>query len=662
MFGGIVSCIGRIVSVKVQGQARRITINCLEQHALWQDLQVSESISVNGVCLTLEALTVENYMQFSVVDESLQRSNLKYLQPGSQVNLERALQANARLGGHWVQGHVDGTARLIAVNDPSGQQVSANTPGAIYHFSCAADLAALLVVKGYISLDGMSLTITAVDDTSFKVCLVPYTLTHSIAHEYQINSVVNLEIDILAKSINRFLHNYLQKKMLARMVTIWPLVNHRRNMMQSNIHPVNNRAFQDVKAALARLDAGGMILLGDAQQREHEYDFVCAAATVSTQQLNMMRQHGSGIICVSLSQERCDHLDLEPMVAAHNNNSSHNTPFTVAVDAASGVSTGVSMSDRQHTIAELVRSDAKPNDFVRPGHIYPLYAAQYGCLQRSGHTEASLDLIQLITPGSNNYGTQPGAVICEAMSPDGAMLRSDTVHKFAQQHDLPIITVQQVEEYCRRYKTQVLESTCCDLVTKYGKFHAHVVRDIYQQEHVMLLSDNIKPGCLVRIHSACFSGDVLSSLHCDCGEQLQYALEQLAQHGGVLLYMQQEGRGIGLFNKIKAYAVQQDQGIDTYAANRKLGFADDMRNYALCAELLRTLGLEYITLLTHNPQKAQQLNKYGVTVKSTAPIPVVPNPFNQSYLLCKQNQRGHTTEYSNELKVSEHCALEARHD
>lgn len=390
---------------------------------------------------------------------------------------------------------------------------------------------------------------------------------------------------------------------------------------------------QSVDAAVSELKAGRMILLGDAQAREHEYDFVARADCISQAQLNVMRRHGSGIICVSMSPDDCERLQLRPMVMSEYNNSPHSTPFTVAVDAAQGTSSGVSMADRQCTIKKLADKAAVVSDFVRPGHVFPLQAHPEGVLARAGHTEASLDLVRMA--GAN------AAVICEAMTDSGKMLRSKHISDFACLHNMPVLSIEDLVDYQLRFKPQIISTASAHLPTPYGDFTMTVVKDRNGLEHAMLHGEKITLSpCPLRIHSACLSGDVFASLRCDCGPQLAHSLRQLQKVGGVLLYMQQEGRGIGLYEKIKSYALQQ-QGYDTVDANLALGHGIDHRNYAICAHMLAELAIGQVELWTHNPDKVDQLRKYGIDVVAVKPMPVFRNPYNQCYLRSKRNRLQH---------------------
>jgi len=395
--------------------------------------------------------------------------------------------------------------------------------------------------------------------------------------------------------------------------------------------------FARVEDALADLAAGKCVIVVDDEGRENEGDLVAAAQLATPEVLNMMIRDARGLICVPMAQERADALGLPPMVAS--NQEAHCTAFTVSVDARAGVTTGISAADRARTAQLLADPAASPHDFVRPGHLFPLVARQGGVLQRAGHTEAAVDLCRLA-------GLAPVGVICEVINDDGAMARQPELLRFADVNRLRIITVKQVIAYRHRIEKLVRRVVETRLPTRFGEFHAVCyTSDIDDRPYIALTLGELGPEpMLVRVHSSCLTGDVFHSLRCDCGEQLEQALSMIRQEGkGVLLYIDQEGRGIGLANKLRAYALQ-DGGADTVEANEMLGFAADLRDYGLGAQILADLGLKQLRLLTNNPRKIVGLEGYELEVIEVVPIRTEPNPHNERYLRTKREKLGHLLE------------------
>ena len=390
---------------------------------------------------------------------------------------------------------------------------------------------------------------------------------------------------------------------------------------------------------LNHLRQGGMIILVDDENRENEGDLVVAAEFATPEAVNFMAKHGRGLICLTMTGEHIDKFNLAPMTA--NNKARRSTAFTISIEARDGITTGISAFDRARTIAAAINPNAKPDDIVSPGHIFPLRAAEGGVLKRAGHTEGSVDLMRLA-------GLSSAGVICEIMSDDGQMSRRPALEDFAKIHNLPILTIEELIKH--RLMTEILidEVAQSELPTAYADepLRVHAFRSrIDGTEHLAIVKYPLPKTPLVRVHSECLTGEALGSLRCDCGPQLQTAIRLISESdGGVLIYMRnQEGRGIGLANKIKAYALQ-DQGYDTVEANTALGFANDTRDYTAAAQMLKALGVGELTLLSNNPEKARALEMLGLNVVEQRPLVIDANPFNATYLATKRDKLGHTFE------------------
>ncbi|MGD9320413.1 MAG: bifunctional 3,4-dihydroxy-2-butanone-4-phosphate synthase/GTP cyclohydrolase II [Desulfobacteraceae bacterium] len=390
-----------------------------------------------------------------------------------------------------------------------------------------------------------------------------------------------------------------------------------------------------IEDVLQDLKEGKMIILVDDENRENEGDLTMAAEKVTPEAINFMAKHGRGLICLSLAPEIVEQLNLPLMV--YDNRSPFKTAFTISVEARHGVTTGISAADRAHTILTAVADDARPEDLVQPGHVFPLRARRGGVLFRTGQTEGSVDLARLAR-------LKPAGVICEVMNDDGTMARLPDLEKFAQKHELKIATVADVIAYRMRKESFVHQAAETILPTPFGNFRALAfVNDIDDYEHLALVKGEIdsEKVVLVRVHSQCLTGDVFGSFRCDCGAQLQKAMELVQKEGlGVILYMQQEGRGIGLANKLKAYALQ-DKGRDTVEANEELGFEADLRDYGVGAQILVALGVRKMKLMTNNPKKIIGLEGYGLEVAERVPIESEPRAENMNYLLTKCQKLGH---------------------
>jgi 3,4-dihydroxy 2-butanone 4-phosphate synthase/GTP cyclohydrolase II len=395
--------------------------------------------------------------------------------------------------------------------------------------------------------------------------------------------------------------------------------------------------FGTIEQAIDDLKNGKLVIVADDEDRENEGDFVCAAELVTPETINFMTLHGRGLICLALTGERCDQLGLPQMT--ERNTEDQATAFTISVDAERrfGVTTGISAGDRATTIHVAINPATVPTDLRRPGHIFPLRARPGGVLQRVGQTEASVDLARLA-------GLVPAGVICEILNPDGTMARRPELEVVAREHNLTFITVAQLVAYRLRTERLVHRVAEARLPTEFGEFTVIAYRnDVDRAEHVALAMGDVsgQPNVLVRMHSKCLTGDVFASQRCDCGFQLHTAMELVGREGrGVIVYLDQEGRGIGLLNKIRAYALQ-DSGDDTVQANQRLGFAPDLRNYGIGAQILRDLGLSSIRVMTNNPRKLVGLEGYGLEIVERVPLVASPTEDNQHYLRTKRDKLGH---------------------
>ena len=396
--------------------------------------------------------------------------------------------------------------------------------------------------------------------------------------------------------------------------------------------------FDTIEAAIQDLRAGKMIILVDDADRENEGDFVMAAEHITADAITLMTRHASGIITVPMPEERLRALQLELMV--RENSESMKTAFTITVDARDDTTTGSSARDRAVTIRKLADPDAHPNDFNRPGHVNPLMARKGGVLKRSGHTEAAVDLVRLA-------GLQPVGVICEIMGDSGDMARVPELAELAERFDLKLVTIADLIQYRRRTEYLIQKLAVADLPTKYGFFKAHAYRsDVDDSEYVAFVLGDVADGqpTLCRIHSSCVTGDLFESLRCDCGDQLHFALRKIGEAGrGVLLYIEQEGRGIGLLNKMRAYQLQ-DQGADTVEANEMLGMKADLRDYGIGAQILVDLGIKQIRYMTNNPAKLAGLDGFGIRIVEAVPLKTTPNQHNARYLATKREKMGHILE------------------
>ncbi len=406
-------------------------------------------------------------------------------------------------------------------------------------------------------------------------------------------------------------------------------------MLAAHLLPVKKTVFDSIDAVAADLRRGRMVIVVDDADRENEGDLILAAEHATPAAINFMARFGRGLICVAANEDRLKQLGIERMVAQ--NRESFKTDFQVSVDAATGITTGISAADRARTIQLMAAPTAVPEDLVQPGHVFPLRARPGGVLQRAGHTEAAVDLARLA-------GCRPIGVLCEILKDDGSMARLPDLVKFARKHKLKLATIEDLIKHRRTREKLVQRVETVRMPTDYGHFELHLYRATTDgQHHLALVKGDVsgQPGVLVRVHSECLTGDVFGSRRCDCGPQLHQAMKQIAKEGrGVIVYMRQEGRGIGLGAKILAYKLQEG-GLDTVEANLKLGFKMDLREYGLGAQILADLGLKTIRLLTNNPKKIVGLEGYGLEVIEQVPIRVLPNPHNARYLKTKREKLGH---------------------
>jgi 3,4-dihydroxy 2-butanone 4-phosphate synthase / GTP cyclohydrolase II len=414
--------------------------------------------------------------------------------------------------------------------------------------------------------------------------------------------------------------------------------------------------FATIEEAIEDIRQGKMVVVVDDPDRENEGDLTIAAQFATPEAINFMAKEGRGLICLALTPDRCDELGLDLMAAK--NESSFKTAFTVTIEAREGVSTGISAHDRARTVQVAIDPKARPHDLVQPGHIFPLKAKKGGVLERTGQTEAGVDLARLA-------GVLPAAVICEVMNDDGTMARVPDLVAYCERHGLKMVTVADLIAYRRQHDKLVERVVATAMPTAFGEFRAVGYRSLVDNKHhVAMVKGDVdgEQDVLVRVHSECLTGDVFHSMRCDCGEQLESALAMIEREGkGVLLYLSQEGRGIGLLNKLRAYKLQEE-GLDTVDANLRLGLPADLRDYGIGAQILTDLGLSSIRILTNNPKKIIGLEGYGLSVTDQIPILAVPNPHNEAYLRAKRDRMGHALHHQGLPLDEEMIAAEQEHD
>lgn len=601
MFTGIIEERGRIQSVRPRGgDAARLTIEAT--HVL-DDVELGASIAVNGCCLTV----VDHgpgWWAADAVPETIERTALSRLAVGDTVNLERPMRADGRFGGHFVQGHVDATTTLVDRSpEPDGsERLRFTLPGEAAPFVCE---------KGSIAVDGISLTVAAVDTETFTVAVIPHTLNVTTLGTLRPGQPVNLELDVIAK--------YVERQSPSPDTT--------------TPEPVRCDPIEDAIAAIA---AGEFVVVVDDENRENEGDLIIAADAITPEQMTFLVRHSSGVVCCAITGDRADALALPPMVAA--NADAMGTAFTITVDAVAGTTTGISAADRSATCRALAAPDSSASDLNRPGHVFPLRARDGGVMARPGHTEAAVDLARLA-------GRSPAGVLCEIVDDDGSMARLPRLRAFADQHGLALVTIADLADHLHRSGADRVERRASARIpTPHGAFTAHTYRDrVTGVDHVAyVIGDPTESTALVRVHSECLTGDVLGSIRCDCGSQLREALAAIGHNGhGVLLYLRDhEGRGIGLDNKLRAYELQ-DAGMDTVDANLALGLPVDARDYRSAAAILRHLGARSVRLLTNNPAKTSGLRGAGIDVATEVPLAGQTTTDNAAYLATKRDRMGH---------------------
>lgn len=609
MFTGIIQSQGTLQAVAAQRDDHDDGLTMtLAAPKLAASAKVGDSISVNGVCLTVvEADVAESLLHLDVMTQTLHLTTLGGLSAGDTVNLEAAMgnSESARFDGHIVLGHVDGVG-----------MVTARTPEGIatrYTVVPPRHLMRYIAPQGSIALDGISLTVASVSDTSFDVAIIPHTAEVTTMSEREVGGTVNIEIDVAARYQEQF---------------------NRISSVDDVDRAISASPLDSVEAAIHTIREGDIVVVMDDESRENEGDLIAAADGVTAHTLNVMASAAKGLICLPMTRKRAAALGLAPMV--EHNTDNHETAFTVSIDSVD-TTTGISAFDRALTARSAASETARPEDFRNPGHMFPLVAKDGGVLERNGHTEATVDLVRLA--GKGEVG-----LCCEIMADDGTMMRRDELMLFARFHGLPIITIAQLQDYVRTHMA-VARTHEAALPTEYGDFTLLGYKAQASGEEAVVLVkgplDDLTGPVLTRLHSQCLTGDAFASLRCDCGDQLHEAMRRIDAEGkGVVVYLEQEGRGIGLLNKIEAYHLQ-DGGADTVEANEQLGLPVDARRYDFAAAILRDLGIDSVRLLTNNPAKIEALGRLGIDVIGREPLAIPANSVDHFYLETKKNKMGH---------------------
>ncbi len=601
MFTGLVNHIGHITKIITLENSARFEI--AHQFDL---LDLGESICVDGICLTVTE-SKHNYFECELSSETLNITAAKNYKINQKVNLERAMSMQDRFGGHVVTGHVD---EKIIVSDVKIE----NDFLAVVFSDVSENKKNLLISKGCVCINGVSITINTVDEHGFSVMLIPHTLSKTNLSDLKPGDSVNIEYDYFAKLLKLNMNQ--------------PAPAYHKSNYDSTL----------VQKAIADLQAGKMIILQDDQSRENEGDLIMAAEKITPEAINFMTHYGRGLICMPMMESDFKRLGIAMMV--QNNQSKFQTGFGVSIGAAEGITTGISAYDRAKTIEIAANINSTEKDIVKPGHIFPLKARDGGVFVRRGQTEGSVDLVRLA-------GFRPVSAICEIMNDDGTMARDADLKIFSKKHNLTKISIQDVLEYRMQTENSIEKIASAEFPNKYSRdMKIHIYKNkLDQTEWVAITSGDLSKiaNPIVRLHSQCLTGDAFHSNRCDCGEQLESALQKIADCGGVLLYLPQEGRGIGLCNKIKAYALQ-DQGFDTVQANHYLGFSADDRNYFIPAQILKDLKATEIHLITNNPEKIAALEQYGIIVQKRISAEINASSDNQYYLQTKKEKMGHLIE------------------
>ena len=592
MFTGIVEQTGRVLKIYKSDVLKLI----IQRPVAFDDLKTGDSLSVDGVCLTIEHLT-DKEIGFFVSKETLKTTKSYILK--KHVNLERSVKYGDRLHGHLMTGHVHGAGTITKAKiDGQTLDLVIKLPKNIGKIDN----------KSSISINGVSLTVNAIKENYIHLHIIPETFNKTNLKYLKKDDLVNIEPDSLILS-------NIQKKSTRRTKAL--------NTIPELIEDIQNKK---------------MVILVDDEDRENEGDLVIASDFITPDKVNFMVKNARGLVCAAITLEQASKLKLPLMVDESSNFSHNNTAFTISVEASKNVTTGISAADRATTIKAVCNPKSMPSDIVSPGHIFPIVAKKGGVLKRAGHTEGSIDLVKLA-------GFNPSAVVCEIMKDNGQMARMKDLKNFALIHDIKIGSIADLIRHRIKNESLVYKAADCTLpIEGCGTFELKVFKtSIDDAEHLVLQKGKIcknKPT-LVRVHSQCMTGDVFASQRCDCGKQLQCALEQINKNGqGVILYLRQEGRGIGLVNKIKSYTLQ-DQGMDTFEANMHLGFRPDERDYGIGAQILRAIGVKKINLMTNNPSKKAGLDGYGLEISNIIPIEITANKHNIKYLHSKKEKMGH---------------------